>query len=59
MNKCYYACKEKEKRRREEIAFAFFQGYTAKEIVEYSRYSEKAVRMDIKYIEAHPEEFLG
>lgn len=59
MNKCDYDYKPSTVRRREEIAFPYFQGYTAREIAEYSIYSKKTVEKDIIYIEAHLEEFLG
>lgn len=46
------------KRRREEIAFLYFEGQTAEEIAEYSTYSVATIKRDIEYIESHREEFL-
>ena len=59
MNERNYSHEKETRRRREDIAFAYFQGYTVPEIVFFSRHCEKTVKRDIEYIEAHPDEFLG
>lgn len=46
-------------RRRKEIAVLWlYEGYTLKEISQYSVYSERTVGRDIDYIESHLDEFM-
>ncbi len=49
--------KEARTRRRQEIAALLLEGYEPIEMAEYSVYSIDTIRRDIRYIEAHPEEF--
>lgn len=46
------------KRRIEEIAYLYFDGWTKEEMAEESGYSIRTISRDIEYIEAHREEFL-
>ncbi len=50
--------KESQKRRREEVAYLYLDGWNLKEISEYSGYSVRTIQRDIEYIKTHKEEFF-
>lgn len=45
--------KESQKRRREEVAYLYLDGWNLKEISEYSGYSVRTIQRDIEYIKTH------
>lgn len=49
----------KVEKRRMEIAYLYFEGYTPEEIASDAEISVRTVERDIKYIKEHIEEFLS
>ena len=47
------------KRRIQEVAYLYFEGWSEEEIAEESGYSVRTIQRDIEYVEAHKEEFPG
>lgn len=50
---------EGRKRRIEQVAYLYLEGYSKEEISEYADVSVTTIKRDIEYIESHIKEFLS